>query len=134
MSLSSARESLRHHANLLSRDVDQVKADLTSSRHLQLFKETKAAEDLPGFGRHYCIECAKWFETESGLLVHSKGKPHKRRYAPSPSGLIHCLCSCSPRLKALKEGPYTHKEADAAVGLWTDNGPGRTTSQEVEMK
>lgn len=26
------------------------------------------------------------------------------------------------RVKQLKEGPYTHKEANAAVGLWTDNG------------
>ncbi|KAK1753516.1 hypothetical protein QBC47DRAFT_362406 [Echria macrotheca] len=97
------------------RDVDQVKADLTNPRHLQLHKETKAAEDLPGFGKHYCVECAKWFETETSLTTHTKGKPHKRR------------------LKQLKEGPYTHKEADAAVGLWTDNGKGRTESQEVEM-
>jgi bud site selection protein 20 len=41
----------------------------------------------------------------------------------------------SPRLKALKEGSYTHKEADAAVSLWTDNGPGRggPATKEVEM-
>ncbi|KAK0750459.1 hypothetical protein B0T18DRAFT_428407 [Schizothecium vesticola] len=99
------------------RDVDQVKADITSPRHLELFKQTKAAEDLPGLGRHYCTECARWFESEHGLQVHTKGKPHKRR------------------LKALKEGPYTHKEADAAVSLWTDNGPGRggPATKEVEM-
>lgn len=50
-----------------------------SPRHLQLYKETKAAEDLPGFGRNYCVECAKWFETDSSLVLHRKGKPHKRR-------------------------------------------------------
>jgi len=59
--------------------VDQIKADLLSPRHLELFKEAKAAEELPGLGKHYCIECAKWFETEVSLVDHRKGKPHKRR-------------------------------------------------------
>jgi len=99
-----------------TRDVDQVKADLQSPRHLQIYKETKAPEDLPGLGRHYCTECARWFETDSSLVVHANGKPHKRR------------------LKALREGPYTHEEAAAAVGYRIDNGPGRTKSQEVVME
>ncbi len=73
-----------------SSDVDQVKADLLSPRHLQLFKETKAAEDLPGLGRHYCVECAKWFETESSLVLHGKGKPHKRRSVTFPPPFIFC--------------------------------------------
>lgn len=63
-----------------TRDVDQVKADLLSPKHLKLFMETKAAEDLPGLGRHYCVECSKWFETDATLVSHQKGKPHKRRY------------------------------------------------------
>ncbi|GJN82482.1 Bud site selection protein 20 [Purpureocillium lilacinum] len=62
-----------------TRDVDQVKADLISSRHLSQFKDTKAAEDLPGLGRNYCVECAKWFDTEKTLTAHQRGKPHKRR-------------------------------------------------------
>jgi len=37
------------------------------------------------------------------------------------------------RLKALREGPYTHKEADAAVSLGTDNGKEKPKSQEIEM-
>ncbi len=37
------------------------------------------------------------------------------------------------RLKELREGPYTHEEAAAAVNYRIDNGPGRTKSQEVEM-
>ncbi|KJZ76197.1 hypothetical protein HIM_04279 [Hirsutella minnesotensis 3608] len=61
------------------RDVDQIKADLLSSRHLDQFKGTKAAEDLPGLGRNYCVECAKWFDTEATLSAHRRGKPHKRR-------------------------------------------------------
>lgn len=64
-----------------TRDVDQVKADMLSPKHLKQFMETKAAEDLPGLGRHYCVECSKWFETDATLISHQKGKPHKRRYA-----------------------------------------------------
>lgn len=52
---------------------------MINARHLELYKETKAVEDLPGLGRHYCVECAKWFDMESTLVKHTKGKPHKRR-------------------------------------------------------
>lgn len=62
-----------------TRDVDQIKADLASARHLSKFKDAKASEDLPDLGRNYCIECARWFDRESTLLAHRKGKPHKRR-------------------------------------------------------
>ncbi|KAK4216338.1 hypothetical protein QBC37DRAFT_397733 [Rhypophila decipiens] len=97
------------------RDVDQVQQDMLSPRHLQLFKETKAPEDLPGLGRHYCVECAKWFDTETSLTTHTKGKPHKRR------------------LKDLKN-PYTHQEAMAAGGLtWIDNGPAKPKPQDMEV-
>ena len=41
--------------------------------------KSKAAEDLPGLGRFYCIECAKWFESENNLVHHKRGKVHKRR-------------------------------------------------------
>jgi len=87
-----------------TRDIDQVKADLASKKHLLQFTTSKAQEDLPGLGQFYCIECAKWFEAENSLVTHRKGKGHKRR------------------LKALKDEPYTQKEAEAAVGLYTDNG------------
>lgn len=98
------------------RDIDQVKADLLSPKHLKQYKDTKAPEDLPGLGRHYCTECAKWFDTESTLVVHRRGKPHKRR------------------VKQLKEEPYTQKDAEAAVGLWTDNGrPAKTQATDVDM-
>ncbi|PHH69940.1 hypothetical protein CDD80_6347 [Ophiocordyceps camponoti-rufipedis] len=62
-----------------SRDVDQIKADLVSSRHLSEYKECKAAEDLPALGEHYCVECARWFDTALTLGAHRRGKPHKRR-------------------------------------------------------
>ncbi|KAF4121602.1 bud site selection protein 20 [Geosmithia morbida] len=94
-----------------TRDLDQIKDDLLSPRHLTLFKETKSIEDLPDLGRNYCVECAKWFDTEQALVAHRGAKPHKRR------------------LKQLKEGAYTLKEANAAGGLWSDNG--KTTSNEA---
>ncbi|KAI0382586.1 hypothetical protein F5Y04DRAFT_252945 [Hypomontagnella monticulosa] len=103
-----------------TRDLDQIKADLLSPKHLAQYKETKAPEDLPDLGRWYCTECAKWFESEVNLVVHRKGKPHKRR------------------VKQLQEEPYTQKEAEAAIGLQTDNhGPYRsdntTDSDEIVM-
>ncbi|GJN71644.1 Bud site selection protein 20 [Purpureocillium lilacinum] len=72
-----------------TRDVDQVKADLISSRHLSQFKDTKAAEDLPGLGRNYCVECAKWFDTEKTLTAHQRGKPHKRSCGKNQTRILN---------------------------------------------
>ncbi|EOD48169.1 zinc finger protein [Neofusicoccum parvum] len=62
-----------------ARDLDQIHADLRSDRHLQLYKDTKAEEDLPALGQFYCKECAKWFESNDNFSSHQRGKPHKRR-------------------------------------------------------
>jgi bud site selection protein 20 len=62
-----------------TRDIDQIHADLRSERHLERYKETKDAEDLPALGEWYCIECAKWFDGEPNFESHKRGKPHKRR-------------------------------------------------------
>lgn len=97
---AQSKKKTRRH----TRDLDQIHADVASKKHLQQYKDTKALEDLPGFGQWYCVECAKWFESEPNLVKHAKGKPHKRR------------------VRQLKETPYSQKEADAAVGLGTDNG------------
>ncbi|KAI4245719.1 MAG: hypothetical protein L6R40_002247 [Gallowayella cf. fulva] len=87
-----------------TRDLDQVHADLRSSKHLSEHKTAKPAEDLPGLGQWYCVECAKWFENEHSMQQHARGKNHKRR------------------VRMLKEEPYSQKEAEAAIGLRTDNG------------
>lgn len=87
-----------------TRGLDQVHADVASKKHLQQYVDTKAPEDLPGFGQWYCVQCAKWFESETNFVKHGKGKPHKRR------------------VRQLREEPYTQREAEAAVGLGTDNG------------
>lgn len=92
---------------IFDRDYDQVKADLASKRHLELYKESKVAEDLPGLGEFYCIECAKWFEGEHNLAGHRRGKNHKRR------------------VKELKAEAHTQTAAEAAVGLRSDNGPAK---------
>ncbi|KAI1189484.1 hypothetical protein F5B17DRAFT_391244 [Nemania serpens] len=102
-----------------TRDIDQIKADLLSPKHLSQHQDTKAKEDLPALGRWYCIECAKWYDSEVNLVMHRKGKPHKRR------------------VKQLREVPYTQKEAEAAVGLGTANEDpykaGHIAEDEVEM-
>ena len=84
----------------------------------------KPAEDLPGLGQFYCVECAKWFEGEHSLVQHRKGKPHKRRYGSTFTMLRQDAKTSADgsRLRALKDEPYTQKEADAATGLRTDNG------------
>ncbi|KAM0793865.1 C2H2 finger domain protein [Usnea florida] len=87
-----------------TRDLDQIHADIRSTKHLNQQKSAKPATELPGLGQFYCLECAKWFEAEHGLLQHRKGKNHKRR------------------VRALRLEPYSQKEAEAAVGLRTDNG------------
>ncbi|KAH0544002.1 hypothetical protein FGG08_001769 [Glutinoglossum americanum] len=86
-------------------DLDQVHADLHSTKHLNQYKNSKAADDLPGLGQHYCVECAKWFESEHNLVQHRRGKNHLRR------------------VRLLREEPYSQREAEAAVGLGVDNGP-----------
>ncbi|KAM0324534.1 hypothetical protein ACHAQA_007919 [Verticillium albo-atrum] len=117
------RQVTTHRNYCAQLDLDQIKADLLSPNHLQKYKETKATEDLPALGEHYCVECAKWFDTETNLVSHRKGKPHRRR------------------VKDLKEEPYSQKEAEAAIGLRTDNkgpnkkqdAPERPADQEIEM-
>lgn len=104
-----SKKKTRRHA----RDLDQVHADVASKKHLQQYIDTKAPEDLPGFGQWYCIECSKWYESEMNFVKHEKGKPHKRR------------------VRQLKEEPYSQKEAEAAIGLTTDSGK---RDVEEEMK
>ncbi|KAF2768503.1 hypothetical protein EJ03DRAFT_352046 [Teratosphaeria nubilosa] len=99
---SQSKRKARRHAAI--RDIDQIHADIHSKNHLKQYHDTKAPEDLPGFGQWYCVECAKWFESEVNFTKHAKGKPHKRRF------------------RQLKEEPYSQKEAEAAVGLTTNNG------------
>lgn len=87
-----------------TRGLDQIWEDQRSRRHLEQHLEQYTEEELPALGLYYCIPCAKHFESDDNYAKHQKGKPHKRR------------------IRQLKEEPYSQKEAEAAVGLTTDNG------------
>ena len=94
----------------MTRGIDQIATDLTNPTHLAAYKSYKGdASDLPGGGLHYCLECAKWFDTDANLVAHGKGKVHKRR------------------VKELREqvegrGVPSQKEVESAAGLGVDNG------------
>lgn len=96
-----------------TRDLDQIKADIASSKHLARYKSSKAVEDLPGLGEWYCIECSKWFEGGHNLVAHRKGKNHKRR------------------VRRLMEEAHSQKTAEAAVGLTTDNGSRKEQAMDI---
>ncbi|KAF2400001.1 hypothetical protein EJ06DRAFT_42373 [Trichodelitschia bisporula] len=93
-----------------TRDLDAISADISDPAHLARHKATMHADDLPALGMHYCVSCAKFFESETNLVAHTRGKVHKRR------------------VKQLAEGAHTQREAEEAVGLRTDNGT-RTTEE-----
>jgi len=99
----------------MTRGYDQIHGDLASSKHLSKYKATKDPEDLPAMGQYYCVECAKWFETEHNLTVHRKGKNHKRR------------------LRILRVDPHTQRTAEAAVGLGVDNGRQNLQTSNMDM-
>ncbi|KAI8823130.1 uncharacterized protein EV422DRAFT_523498 [Fimicolochytrium jonesii] len=86
------------------KDLDQIHEDLANPEQ---YNNAEQDADLPGMGQNYCIQCARHFTTSASLQDHYNTKLHKRR------------------MKVLKEAPFTQKEAEAAAGLFTDNGPGR---------
>ena len=109
----------------INRDLDQVHADLRSAKHLAQHKSIKPAEDLPGLGQWYCVECAKWFEGEHNLLQHRRGKNHKRRLVLVKAHMFIIRRSkvlTIRRVRLLREEPHTQKAAESAIGLQTDNG------------
>ncbi|KAI9269793.1 hypothetical protein BY458DRAFT_436532, partial [Sporodiniella umbellata] len=84
-------------------------------------KHQEINTDLPGFGQHYCVECARHFTNDTHLQEHLKSKLHKRR------------------VKKLQDEPYTQEEADRAAGISApDNGKrgARRTvkTEDVEME
>ncbi|KIM88435.1 hypothetical protein PILCRDRAFT_814330 [Piloderma croceum F 1598] len=82
-----------------TKDLDQIQLiDLDPKNRAKL--EAQALDfEKPGLAQHYCVECAKYFETDSALTSHWRSKVHKRR------------------CKQLKEPAYTIEEAERAAGL-----------------
>ncbi|RWS23272.1 zinc finger protein-like protein [Leptotrombidium deliense] len=78
------------------KDLDEIHDDLekngTKRKH-------EYDEDLPGAGQHYCAQCGRHFIDDQALGEHRRSKLHKQR------------------VKALKEDPYSHEEAETAAGL-----------------
>jgi bud site selection protein 20 len=96
----SKKKTRRH-----TRDLDQVHADLRDEKHLAEFKDAKPIEDLPGLGQNYCLECAKFFESEANMLAHKKGKVHKRRYVLKKSPAVrHVLANTNAAQSKGTEG------------------------------
>ncbi|KAJ2900948.1 hypothetical protein IWW38_000323 [Coemansia aciculifera] len=93
-----------------TKDLDQIQEDLKPENKQRLLSIPED-EDLPGLGQHYCVECSRYYIDERALGEHNRGREHKRR------------------VRDLKVPAYTQKEAEAAVGLVTDNG--RTLSTPV---
>lgn len=65
-------------------------------------------EDVPGYGKHYCIACARYFQNAISLSDHEATKPHKRR--------VKMLMTTAK--------PHNQRDAEAAAGIGApDNGP-----------
>jgi bud site selection protein 20 len=73
-----------------SKDHDQIHDDLHQPTK---FAKLEVDEEKPGSGQHYCVGCARFFESTETLKVHSATKKHKRM------------------VKKMLTKPYTHAEA-----------------------
>lgn len=89
----------RYKTKRRTRDLDLIYNDLSSADSIRRLKNQPLDETKPGLGQYYCIECAKYCETQPALDRHTKSKVHKRR------------------AKELRSRPYTNLEAEAAAGL-----------------
>lgn len=88
----------RYKTKRRTKDLDLIYEELASQKQIDGLLNQPIDETKPGLGQHYCIHCAKYFETAYALKTHLKTKVHKRR------------------VKELKGVPYTQEVANAAVG------------------
>lgn len=88
----------RYKTKRRTRDLDLVYKDLSTKESVYALKNQPLDETKPGLGQYYCIECAKYFESQPTLDHHRKGKVHKRRS------------------KDLRQRPYTPLESEACAG------------------
>jgi len=85
-----------------TKDIDQIQlVDLDPKNRAKL-EAQELDYEKPGLAQHYCVECAKYYETDFALRSHWRSKVHKRR------------------CKVLKEPAYTIEESERAAGLGRD--------------
>ncbi|KAJ7327670.1 hypothetical protein DFH08DRAFT_1026882 [Mycena albidolilacea] len=75
-----------------------VVRELLSKRRAELAAQPLDFEK-PGLAQQYCVECAKYYETDAAITSHWRSKVHKQR------------------CKQLKEPAYTIEESERAAGL-----------------
>ncbi|KAF8731442.1 hypothetical protein AX14_004882 [Amanita brunnescens Koide BX004] len=103
------RRSRTHHARrdvqrgartrARTRDLDQIQLVDLDPKNRAMLEAQPLDFDKPGLAQHYCVECARYFETDFALKTHWRSKVHKRR------------------CKQLKEPAYTIEESERAAGL-----------------
>ncbi|KZP01761.1 hypothetical protein CALVIDRAFT_17369 [Calocera viscosa TUFC12733] len=99
-----------------TKDLDQIQLIDLLPTNRALLEAQPLDEDKPGLGQHYCVECARYFESDVALKVHWTGKLHKRR------------------CKKLKEPAYTIEEAERAGGLGRDTRRATAAAAVTEMQ
>lgn len=82
-------------------------------------KSQECDMDLPGAGRYYCIQCARYFVEEKALKDHMRSRVHRKK------------------VKMLREVPYTTEEAERAAGMGsytlTSTKPQLPVNEDEEM-
>ena len=79
-----------HRTRARTKDLDQIQLDMDPKNRTKM-EVQPIDESLPGLGQHvscnmfmsngadgqYCVECAKYYETDAALVTHGKSKVHK---------------------------------------------------------
>jgi len=97
----NARRDVHRAARTRARgkDLDQIQLIDLDPKNRAALEAQPLDFEKPGLAQHYCVECAKYYETDAALHSHWRSKVHKRR------------------CKQLKEPAYTIEEAERAAGL-----------------
>lgn len=118
------RRSRAHHARrdvhrasrtrVRTKDLDQIQQFDLDPKNRAALEAQEIDFEKPGLAQHYCVECAKYYETDIALNTHWRSKVHKRR------------------CKQLKEPAYTIEESERAAGIGREGKrPTTTTSTAV---
>ncbi|KAF4610453.1 hypothetical protein D9613_006556 [Agrocybe pediades] len=100
-----------------TRDLDQIQLIDLDPKNRAALEAQPLDFEKPGLAQHYCVECAKYYETDAALNSHWRSKVHKRR------------------LKQLREPAYTIEESERAAGLGreTSRRPAAAAEMPVDM-